>query len=43
VNGEPVANIAALRAVLAKLESGDAVVVNIQRGSKLALLAFELP
>jgi serine protease Do len=43
VNGNAVANIAALRAALGKLKSGDAVVVNIQRGLKLALLAFELP
>jgi serine protease Do len=43
VNGEAVASITALRAVLDKFKSGDAIVVNIQRGSRLALLAFELP
>jgi S1-C subfamily serine protease len=43
VNGEPIGNVAALRAVLGKLKFGDPIVVNIQRGSKLALLAFELP
>jgi serine protease Do len=43
VNGDLVPDIAALRAVLGKLKSGNAVVVNIQRGSRLALLAFELP
>ena len=43
INGEPVPDIAALRTALDKLKPGDPVVVHIQRGPKLALLAFELP
>ncbi len=43
VNGEPVADINGLRTLVSKLQPGDPVVVNIQRGSKLAILAFELP
>jgi serine protease Do len=43
LNGEAITDVAGLRAALDKLKSGDAVVVNIQRGSKLVLLAFELP
>ncbi len=43
VNGEPVADINGLRALVSKLQPGDPVVVNIQRGPKLAILAFELP
>jgi len=43
VNGKSVSNVAALRSVLDKLKTGDAVAVNVRRGSKLTLLAFELP
>jgi serine protease Do len=43
VNGERITDIDRLRAVLSKIQSGDPVAVHIQRGSKLALLAFELP
>jgi len=43
VNGERITDIDRLRAVLSTMQSGDPVAVNIQRGSRLALLAFELP
>ena len=43
VNGQAISDINALRGILSKMQSGDPVVVNIQRGSQLAMLAFELP
>ncbi len=43
VNGESFGNIAELRDMLDKLHSGDPVVVQIQRASRLMFIAFELP
>jgi serine protease Do len=43
VNGFPITGIDGLRAILAKMQPGDPVVVSIQRGPKLTMLAFELP
>ncbi len=43
INTAPVSDIAGLRAAVDKLKSGDPVVVQIQRSSKLMYLSFELP
>lgn len=43
VNGETVLNVAGLRGILDKLQSGDPVVVQLQRGDELLLISFELP
>jgi len=43
INREPVRNVAALRAALKRLKSGDPVALQIERQNKLAFVAFELP
>jgi S1-C subfamily serine protease len=42
INREPVKNLADLRALTKQLRTGDAVVVQIQRGGQMQFLAFEL-
>lgn len=43
VNGEAVQSVTGLRAILEKLHPGDPVVVQVQRGDQLMLIALELP
>lgn len=43
VNREPVKDVASLRKVLARLKSGDALAVQIERDSRLRFISFELP
>lgn len=43
LNGEPVRDIAGLKAAIAKLHSGDPVVVQLQRQGQLIFVAFEMP
>lgn len=43
LNGTPVLDLAGLRAALGKIHSGDPVVFQVQRGSKLLYLEFEMP
>jgi serine protease Do len=43
LNGQPVRDIAGLKASIAKLGSGDPVVVQIQRQGELMFVAFEMP
>ncbi len=42
LNGEPVLNLAGLRAAIDKFHSGDPVVIQVQRLGKLMYLAFEM-
>ena len=43
LNGEQIPDMATLRTTLNGFKSGDPVVIQIQRGSKLSLIAFDLP
>jgi len=43
LNGQPVEDVVALKASIAKLNSGDPVVVQIQRQGQLMFVAFEMP
>ena len=43
VNGAPVGSPAELRAMLARIERGSAVVLDVERGGQLSYLAFEHP
>jgi serine protease Do len=43
LNGEPVREVAGLKAAIAKLHSGDPVVVQLQRQEQLMFIAFEMP
>lgn len=43
LNGTPVLDLAGLRAALDKISSGNPVVFQIQRGSRLLFLEFEMP
>jgi serine protease Do len=43
LNGQPVEDVVALKASIAKLHSGDPVVVQIQRQGQLMFVAFEMP
>ena len=43
LNGSAVSDMAALRSKLNELRSGDPVVIQVQRESRLALIAFDLP
>jgi S1-C subfamily serine protease len=43
VNQEPVTNLAELRAVLGRIQAGEAVTVQVERGRRLRYLSFEMP
>jgi S1-C subfamily serine protease len=43
LNGKAVRDISGLKAAIAKLHSGDPVVVQLQRQGQLIFVAFEMP